>query len=260
MTTYELRPLGVGEILDRSLGLFLKHFWPLFGLTALAIVPMILVAAVIGGAMAAGVVSMDPGEVEEHIPLIIGGVAVLMLAMVFFQSLLQGATAKLVSDCYLGHDASIAGSLRHGAGVMLPVLGTSFLWGIYLIGGFLLCCVGVVWPYTVFFAAITVAAIERKGPRDSMDRAAYLSKGRRWEILATLLVGSMGAAVAGAIGQILQLVLQAAGMEWVGILVGQLLQVIVAPFLAVVTTVLYYDCRVRKEAFDLQQMARELGG
>jgi hypothetical protein len=35
--------------------------------------------------------------------------------------------------------------------------------------------------------------------------------------------------------------------------------VLVYPFLAVVSTLLYYDLRVRKEGFDLEVMSRELG-
>ena len=36
--------------------------------------------------------------------------------------------------------------------------------------------------------------------------------------------------------------------------------ILVQPFLAVVITVVYFDLRVRKEGFDLDQLARRMGG
>ena len=43
-------------------------------------------------------------------------------------------------------------------------------------------------------------------------------------------------------------------------LLTQIVQILLYPVLAVTVTLLYYDLRIRKEGFDIEMMASELGG
>jgi hypothetical protein len=42
-------------------------------------------------------------------------------------------------------------------------------------------------------------------------------------------------------------------------IMGQLAQVVAVPFASIALTLLYYDSRIRQEAFDLEMMAKNLG-
>jgi hypothetical protein len=49
------------------------------------------------------------------------------------------------------------------------------------------------------------------------------------------------------------------GPAFVKFLVQQVPAIVVSPILAVIATLLYYDARIRKEGFDIEVMAAELG-
>jgi hypothetical protein len=49
------------------------------------------------------------------------------------------------------------------------------------------------------------------------------------------------------------------GPSMIRFLLGQSVTVIAYPVLSVIATLLYYDARIRKEGFDIEVMAAELG-
>ncbi|MHC4821460.1 MAG: hypothetical protein ACYTDX_07040, partial [Planctomycetota bacterium] len=93
------------------------------------------------------------------------------------------------------------------------------------------------------------------GPISSMERSWHLTKDHRLRILGCLglayvlvvlfnLAISQGAQAAG-LGFVMQNVVTQLGASFV------------TPFYSVVAVLIYYDLRVKKEAFDLQMLARE---
>ena len=95
------------------------------------------------------------------------------------------------------------------------------------------------------------------GPISALSRTWRLSKDSAWHIFLSLglawLLYLVIAVIANLIGAMLL------SNTLTGIL-SALLIIPIYPLLAVVSTLLYYDLRIRKEGFDLEVMSRELGG
>jgi hypothetical protein len=92
---------------------------------------------------------------------------------------------------------------------------------------------------------------------DALGRSWQLTRGFRTKAF------SLGAAVFFLIylplmvaGAVAELVVSLRTTVQIG---GQLLQLLLFPLVACAFTLLYYDLRVRKEAFDLELLSRELG-
>ncbi len=109
--------------------------------------------------------------------------------------------------------------------------------------------------------------VEDEGAVGSLGRSRDLVTGRWWPFFGTLVVAWLLLIIVGAI---LGLVIGAgslfgggavsAGQLAASQVAGTVADVLVTPFMAVVITVVYFDLRVRKEGFDLDQLARRMGG
>jgi hypothetical protein len=106
-----------------------------------------------------------------------------------------------------------------------------------------------------------IVMLEGRTASDAYSRSQELARDHAWRILGTLAVcfvlemlAALGAAMLfGAIAGL-------AGLpERVATLFSSVAVVLTAPFSSVVVTLLYYDLRVRKEGFDLEMMALDLG-
>jgi hypothetical protein len=125
MADLDLRPLSLGEILDRTFSLYRRNFLLFVGITA---IPQLMVLAfnlaqmLWKGSMAS---KATPGQmIAMGATLLVVG---LVGVIVYFVALLfaHGATVYAVSDLYLGRSTSIGASLRRmkgQAGILFGVL------------------------------------------------------------------------------------------------------------------------------------------
>lgn len=166
----------------------------------------------------------------------------------------------VASDIYLGEEADV----RRSAGEVLrrfgSIFGAAFMQGVMLVLGLLLLVVPAFIFYAWTFAMPVIVMVEGAGASESYGRSRTLAKGYVGHILATMLMAWVifGVVFLGAI------VALGAGVGLLGVderfvnpLVGAVLCVIY-PFVSVVTTVLYYDLRIRQEGFDVEFLASEM--
>jgi integral membrane sensor domain MASE1 len=113
--------------------------------------------------------------------------------------------------------------------------------------------------------AVPVLLTEGVKGRKALERSRQLVRGHWWRtfgvvvlgtILAGVLSGAIGAVVIGVTSVSDHRSLTAIVVSVVGNTAGRLITV---PFSAAFVTVLYFDLRVRKEAFDLQLLAARIG-
>jgi hypothetical protein len=290
-----LRPLGVGDIVDRVFGIYRAR--PLMFL-AIAAIPYLLLVLLVGALTAAfagaalvallplftGQVAPDQEEITRLLP-VFGTLALYLLAVVvaaLIVSLVQSASLiDAVAARYMGREATVGGALGTGlrAILRLSVMGVlaflafCALWVVLVV---FMALTPQWWAFTigiigglvasVFLAASWMVApavviLENAGPVMALRRSWSLSTGNRWRILglilllivieivlssllSTLLLASV------ATDQVVQLVIQqginlVASIAWAPVYWGTF-------------TVLYYDLRVRREAFDLQLAAEAL--
>ncbi|MCI0588971.1 MAG: hypothetical protein L0323_19280 [Planctomycetes bacterium] len=249
---FELRPMGVGEILDRALRVYLLNLARLLPIALVVLVPLALLALALedaGRVPATGDPSRQVGA--------LGAVLATAAANVLGWGLLQGGLIQVVSDIYLGNPTGIQAAFGRGFRRILPMLGATLLSTIAIAVGFVLLIVpGIIWTAALFCVNAAVV-LEGKSVLGSFQRSKDLTAGFRkkvlWIIGLSSIIGWVWGALVGA----------AAG--WLDLTTSTLTVLTHAanafftPFHAVVTILLYYDLRIRKEAFDLEVLAREMG-
>lgn len=278
MADLDLRPLSLGEILDRTFSIYRKNFLLFAGITA---IPQLLVLALrlaqtlfmplpagprnapveqlqagpsggLGGLVAFGIVSA------------IVGVVVYLVAYLFA----QGGTVFAVSELYLGRTTTIGASLGRMRGQLGSLFGVILLNGLAIMGAFILLIIPGIYVACRLLTCVPAALLEDLGPRSSLERSWGLTKdyaGRAFVInllyvvlayaAAFLFTLPFGVAIALSVKNPEALRLWTA-LSHVGEFIGD---VLVSPILTIATAVFYYDLRVRKEAFDLQFMMNPTG-
>jgi hypothetical protein len=148
---------------------------------------------------------------------------------------------------------------------MVALLG--LIAGIALVIGFALCFFPGVYLSVLWCLAFPALLFERVGPFKAMGRSGSLIKGRWWASLLLVVVGYLLVTIIGFIIQYGLLAVAAVAADdsvivnAIATVVGSTLSsAITYPYLAAVLTILYFDQRVRKEGFDLQLLAQDMGG
>lgn len=265
MTT-SLRPMSLGELLDRSFFLYRKHFALFVGIIALP--HLVLLAFQLIG------VAINRGTTMAFTAT---GLVWLFATLVLYlgaSAASQGATVVAVSKVHLGTDTSISeafagikGRILYLALIMIGVgIGVSIGFVLLIVPGIILA---LMWALT-----IPVAVLEDKGLRDATARSAELTKGNRGRIfmvyflfivLMYIVILLWEVPIFAAIG-----IFARSGQRpltvlpvWTQVALPVctfLSQCLVGPLLTIALSLVYYDQRVRKEAFDLQLMMSTIDG
>jgi hypothetical protein len=170
-----------------------------------------------------------------------GGAALLVsLVALILGTFYQGMVVELVGDVQDGRrDASVGRLFRGVAPIVLPLIGLSILLGVGVGIGFILLIVPGLFLMTIWAVAAPSLVIERQGVFTAFGRSRELVRDNGWEVFGViLLVIAIGLAV-GIIVAIL-----ASGLGTTGIAIVQwIAQVIVSPFTALISAVLYFSLR-----------------
>jgi hypothetical protein len=289
--TSNVRPMQIGEILDGTFNIYRRHF----GLFMRLSFVLICVPAVLGVFLFARLLADPMGfpvwlgqNVLTAIGLVIVGIVVFALVSV----LLKAGTVKIISDSYLGHQPSLGAALKFGVGRIMPMLVVALAKAVLFVvlyfaavlafivvvgigravGGAAgaalsgtIAVVGGVWAFAFVLCgyALTTMVVVLENldssfeafPRSwSLTQAAKLKVFLVWLVmwLITYLVPTvaiLGVRFAIGLQSPLQPVLS---------ILSPLVSVVLAPLAACALTLVYYDMRVRREAFDLQILSEQL--
>lgn len=292
-----LRPMSTGQLLDHTFALYRKNFFLFIGIAAVGpaaylIFQLLTVgsAAVPFGARrtAAAGVSFGFG--------IIAGLVVMMAGMAIANAATVKAVAAVhlgrgisIAGAYgalrgrimrvLGVFLLVALISVAAAGVIILVavmIGTVAVIGgakagtagtiVGAIVGIAAAVVGglvAIAIYVRYSLAVQACVVEDLGVTASLKRSAFLSKGSRSRILAVYFVFGVLSyivaiglgAIAGAAGSLLHNRILAMILIYVSAFIAGSLT---GPLATIGISLLYYDERVRKEAFDLQLMMSSL--
>lgn len=217
----DLRPLSLGELLDRSFTLYRRHFWLFVGIMAL---PSLLALAfgVLSSALnptPAPGSSPDDMTVSRVLAVLVWLASILVLMVIYFITYIValGATTVAVAELYKGNTVSIREAylpLRGKVGrlALLLVLVSFRLVGVMLLAGILVAVsigVGAVaspiagglmtmvslfaamglWVWLVLRYAVVVpaAVLENETATDSIARSVELTEGNRLRVFALVL-------------------------------------------------------------------------
>jgi membrane-anchored glycerophosphoryl diester phosphodiesterase (GDPDase) len=183
------------------------------------------------------------------------------LQLVFVAPFLTALFAKLTSDMYVGAPSDVRTAYRFAVMRIGPILLVTILTGLAVLGGVLLLIVPAFLFYVRFAFASAVVVIEDEHGRGAMRRSWRLARGRFWPLFGTLLLASVLAGIVAGVATVpLTFAAEYIGPSgWPLAAVGSALAAIVTrPFVIVVTVLLYFDLRIRKEGFDLDVQVEQL--
>jgi len=313
MESIDLKPLSLGELLDRTFRLYRNHFALFVGIMAIPAVVWlpfnVLVLSFQGSTMS--VAATNPGKPPllptptVMLGLAAGAFSAIVLSGLVY-SIAVAASSCAVADVYLGRSATIRGSYGRIQGrfwrlmgvivniflrmfaLMVAVMGTlvgamvgmGLLFGagrgnpvvavLLVIGLFFAYVTGLV--FCVYFwlryaVSIPVLMIENLGVIATIRRSVFLTRGRRGHIFLALLVAVI-IAYAGLFVLLMPftiaMMISAAQGHWsqwlafAAAVSGSIGSALTGPISMIAIVLLYYDSRIRKEAFDLQFMLSSL--
>jgi hypothetical protein len=276
----QLRPLGIGEILDVGIKIYLRNWLTLFKIVVFVVLPaQILVNFIEISALPSNVTlssgSTGPlggtftqyGPVSRHDRnvLLIGFISAFVIQFVAGR-FAQAGCFRAIADAYLGEEVGWRSSLRFALRRLPAIIWMTILAGILTVLGFVLLIIPGVYLYVAFTVAVPVLLVEGAGPWRALRRSRQLVRGRWWGTLGVAVVGSLLVSVVSlAVSGLLVGVAFANPSRntvtgfVLNTLAATLGSMIATPAAAAFVTVLYVDLRVRKEGFDLLLLARGLG-
>ncbi len=270
--TPTLRPLGVGEILDVGIKLYVRHWKPLMicvvGIALPVQILTVLVLASIDPATLDSFGSFDTSTTSSNDPSGAEAAAFIVVAIVSGLSTLLATAAcfKAVADAWLGARPEAGRSLRFALRNLPRLVWLAIVFGCGLAVAFIALIIPGIWLFVAWSLAVPALLFERVGGFKALGRSFRLVRGRWWPICGALVVGYV---LAGIVSGVVQLIPEAIAAGLAGdsdvangvaaVIGGTVSAMISTPFTAAVVTLLYFDQRVRKEGFDLQLLAEGLG-
>jgi hypothetical protein len=288
---HELRPLSVGEILDRTFSIYRSRFWLFAGLASLsgAVSLVLNLLQLLTHHLLLVRMGFSAAQTEASL----SGVVILIF-MLPVGAVVYAASIFALCEIYLGREIDAKTALKETMGRWLRYVGIA-LWqgwsagwiflllfvplfvlafvgksagntGMLAIAGLLMlivvpgCMVFGVIAYIRNSLAIPAALMESTGVRASMRRSKTLAKGTKGRIFVIFLIAFVLYLVAGAIEFPLLFIIGKSPLQEhllaqaAILLVGFLAQTLVAPVTRIGLTLVYFDQRVRNEAFDLLVM------
>jgi hypothetical protein len=273
MATLDLRPLSLGELLDRTFFLYRRNFLLFAGISAIPY--LIIIGATAGfvtiGRFAGAVPPISPNHLPNMglaIGTIGGGFFVVILIFLLLLLLSAGATVFAVAEIYAGRRPKIRGVFRHALSKLVIILGVMLLSLLIVMPALILLIIPGIYVGCRLSVGTAAALVEDLGPMAAIRRSFGLTKGFAGRaFLIILLAVAMSWAIV-AVFQIPFLILIAASAKnpvllifWTILMeIGNFCgSVAVAPVSTIGFALFYYDLRVRKEAFDLQMMMQAIG-
>jgi hypothetical protein len=287
-----LRPMSTAQVLDRTFFLYRRNFVLFAGIAA---VPpaFVLVAQMIGFAIPKAANSLA-GSVNGIAALGVGAMVGIWLYLVGY-SLATGASIYAVSNAHLGKTTTISQSYRSVSKRMGAIIATSICTGLVifavsaiaiLVGvalakvmgpssAFILVPGGAIGIFFLirlvlrYSIAIQGCVLEKLGPVQSIKRSFYLSRGSEGRIFLIILLNVIivtaltlvfsiptfvGIGLAATKGS--QPPMQYQAMQALASFMASTLS---GPITIIAFSLVYYDQRVRKEAFDLTLMMEAIG-
>ena len=257
-----LRPLTTGQLLDRAFQNYRQNFTLFAGISALpAMCVLIFQVAFLLVTKSGGGNPVATAVIALLMTLIFS------VANLIATSISTAATTFGVSDINLDKPTSISACLSRVRGKIGRVVYVSLELGLRIgVGLLLLIIPGVYWAGK-YGLAVPAVVLEDIKAKQAFQRSSDLTKDAIGRIIAiyflTLiltLVFSIG--MGAAIGAVVPTLAKSAGTitaEAFNLVVGAIITVLVTPVMSIALTLAYYDQRVRKEAFDIENLMSLLG-
>ena len=265
---FRFEPMTIGMILDRTFKLYMKNAVLMLGIVLLTYIPFLIISTIPYSFLPEGLDMQDPEQlVENMLPffMVMGSqmLAGLIYLVIFFP-LSTGAATIAISERMLGREITILGAYRHSLKRFKTLAWSYFIVGLLITLGMFACYIPGLILYLFYILLTPVIMLEGRDSKSSRQRAWDLLKGFRGNALAVVLIFwamTMAVAMGGSA------IFMVFGMnpftvtldqQWMLNVTNGLLSQVVAPLKIIGLIMVYYDCRIRKEGYDLELLTNEL--
>lgn len=247
MSVSVMRAMSLSELLDTSFGVYRRLFLPLVFISLATQAAPLAISVYVE--MAGGVL-VKP--------------ALWALSFVLTMLLVHIGTAAstfMIAETYLGGSLTAQHALQRAVPFIGRLIAVSLLSGLLMFVGLIALIVpGVIFLCGFLVAAPALVLENLPAATPALRRSWQLTRGFKGKIFGALMVAFLLVMIPTfMLGIVAVAAATATGSETTGTLAALLLtsviQVMMYPFMYVVSTLVYYDLRVRKEAYDLEMLA-----
>ena len=272
---YEIRALGVGDVLDHAISVTRDNLWLFTKIMLVLFLPFNLATNfLINSTAARARFEAEFGPSPEDAPaadgralggpaairqasaamviagMAVGGIVFLVNGLIV-TPLTNAAIIYAIGNRYLDQPISMGTAYRRAIRVYFPLLGTLILVGLATGLGMMCIVPGVLFALW-FSVSSQVVVLEGLSSTSAMGRSRQLVRGN---MLTAFLLWIVVTAIGGSIGLIprfLPVVTLSTAIETV-------LQTVLVAFFSAVWVVFYFSCRAKAEHFDLAMLADAVG-
>lgn len=269
-----MRPLNLGETLDASIKIVRSRWKTLATVMVVIALPIqlanIIIIKLTTDVYQIGTSFSSTAETattySDEGAYVAGQTAMIALSVLGY---LLGIVAcyRAVADTYLGRETSARASLSYAAERLGATLWLTIVLVLGLLAGFLALFLPGIWLYIAWAVVYPVMLVEGTGGVAALKRSFQLVQTRWWATAGRMAVSFILVGVATVVATLLFLAptelfiddtsFGALILEHAANLVVSL---VTTPFVAAVTTLVYFDLRVRKEGFDPARLGEGTGG
>jgi hypothetical protein len=266
----ELRPRTVGEVLDAAVHVYRARFGMLMRIALLVIIPvsalsMLVLLSALPDDFTVGVggdITPVYGN-DTNAAVQIGALVSTTLLSALATAIVTAATTRIVAEAYVGHGSSAADAARETGRRLLPIIGVTLLVTIGTAAGFFMCLVPGFLLSAAWAIAVPVLVLEGTGVFRALGRSVELTRVRFWLSfgvfwLSQLLVLALSTGFAAALALLIRGNDSPSADVIAQSIANAVASVITVPFAAAAVVALYFDLRIRAEAFDVQMMLLRL--
>lgn len=221
---FDLRPLSLGELLDRSFSLYRRHFWLFVGIMALpslialgfgVVVAVFNPQPVNPESVAAG--ETQPAEILGAVAWFVAAMIGMLIVYFIAYAVALGATTVAVSELYLGRPITIRaayaplrgkvgrlalllvllgvrmigvlflGLLAVGIAVAVGTIGSPILGVLVMLGGMAAAVALWVWVILRYAVSVPAAVLEDETATSAIQRSIDLTRGSLGRVLVLLM-------------------------------------------------------------------------
>ncbi len=289
-----LTPLTLGDVLDGMFRLLVSHWRVYLGTVGALLIPYYVVygwvsvvdpASGFVGAFRDPMMTQAPPPTTTASPMSGALAALLGIASLFVTPMTFGLATRVAAEAIEGAAPTVGAVWRSTLAKFWALLGVVFLGLLAVIAAMIVPAIligvaaamdspalavvmglvtfgAVVWVYTRLSLSFAVVIVERTGPVAGLRRSWQLTRGRFWRVFGTLLLTYfivfivLGLLVAAS--ALIGAAFGATGAVILGAIAYLIGGIIITPLFTNVLTLLYYDGRIRREAYDLDVLTEEV--
>lgn len=252
----DLRPMSIGELLDRTFSLYRNDFWLWIGIAAIPYLIMF------GVKLTSTYMVRTGGSAGAVAGLGVMGIG--FLAFWLLNMVAQGAVVSAVSQLYTGRSSNVNASYNAAFSRFGAVLAIALLSGMAIGVGTILCIIPGIIMAILFALSLPALLVEKSDVGRAIERSFALGK-EAWPTI--LLIYVLFTVVNFGLVMLLSMPFSllmlwdpshAMGWTTAQALGEFLVGTAVSPLLNIAMTLVYFDQRIRREGFDLQMMIAAL--